>query len=50
MKWYAEQIDALRAENEQLRAQIAGLELERDQLQTRLYEALDDLCERMCDE
>ena len=31
MKWYAEQIDALRAENEQLRSQVAGLELERDQ-------------------
>lgn len=50
MKWYAEQIDALRAENEQLRLQIVDLEIERDQLQYRIDELIDDLRERMCDE
>ena len=50
MKWYAEQIDALRAENEQLRLQIVDLEIERDQLQYRIDGLIDDLRERMCDE
>ena len=50
MKWYAEQIDALRAENEQLRLQIIDLEIERGQLQYRIDELIDDLRERTCDE
>jgi len=50
VKWYAEQIDALRAENEQLRLQIVDLEIERDQLQYRIDGLIDDLRERTCDE
>ena len=46
MKWYAEQIDALRAENERLVKQVEMLELEREQLRDQL----DYLYERMCDE
>jgi uncharacterized coiled-coil DUF342 family protein len=50
MKWYAEQIDALLAENEQLRLQIIDLVVERDQLRCRIEELLEDALERMCDE
>jgi ubiquinone biosynthesis protein UbiJ len=46
MKWYAEQIDALRAENERLVKQVEMLELEREQL----WAKLDYLYERMYDE
>lgn len=50
MKWYAEQIDALRAENEQLRLQIIDLVVERDQARCRIDELLEDALERVCDE
>jgi uncharacterized coiled-coil DUF342 family protein len=50
MKWYAEQIDALRAENERLRSEIIDLVVERDQLRCRNDELLEDALERWGDE